>query len=172
MCAWRSRNKDKVSDNNRRWYANGGSELKKVYDDHHRTAHRQREHERDLSDIQFRMKKVMRTRINKVLRGVTKSGRSVELLGCSMEFYMNWIGHQFEGTTNWSNYGTVWNIDHVRPCSSFDLTRDEEQFHCFRPLPTSVNYAKNAKVDFTAIIEHRKTVEKFLSSFEAVPRTD
>jgi hypothetical protein len=31
----------------------------------------------------------------------------------------------------WENYGSAWDVDHIRPCSSFDLTKPEEQAICF-----------------------------------------
>jgi hypothetical protein len=32
---------------------------------------------------------------------------------------------------NWSNHGIIWEIDHIKPCASFDLTKLEEQKKCF-----------------------------------------
>lgn len=32
---------------------------------------------------------------------------------------------------DWENYGKVWQVDHVRPCASFDLTNPEQQRSCF-----------------------------------------
>lgn len=32
---------------------------------------------------------------------------------------------------NWQNWGTVWELDHILPCVSFDLTKLEEQQKCF-----------------------------------------
>ena len=51
---------------------------------------------------------------------------------------------------NWDNYGIVWEIDHIKPCDSFDLTNDEQQKQCFhykntRPLLISENRSKGSK---------------------------
>jgi hypothetical protein len=32
---------------------------------------------------------------------------------------------------NWGNHGVTWEIDHIKACSNFDLTKLEEQKQCF-----------------------------------------
>jgi hypothetical protein len=51
---------------------------------------------------------------------------------------------------SWDNYGK-WHIDHIRPCSSFDLSDTEQQKICFnyknlQPLWAEDNLRKGAKV--------------------------
>jgi hypothetical protein len=31
----------------------------------------------------------------------------------------------------WENHGDIWEIDHIQPCSSFNLTQEIEQQKCF-----------------------------------------
>ena len=31
----------------------------------------------------------------------------------------------------WENHGIIWEIDHIKPCVSFDLSLEEEQKKCF-----------------------------------------
>ena len=57
---------------------------------------------------------------------------------------------QFEPGMTWDNYGE-WQIDHIIPCSYFDLTKEENQRICFnyrnlQPLWASENNKKKAKV--------------------------
>ena len=52
----------------------------------------------------------------------------------------------------WKNHG-IWHVDHIRPCASFDLTKDEEQRECFhyknlQPLWGPDNLAKGSKDPF------------------------
>lgn len=51
----------------------------------------------------------------------------------------------------WSNYGSYWHVDHIIPCSSFDLTNPEEQKKCFhftnlQPLTAVDNMRKSSKI--------------------------
>ena len=62
-----------------------------------------------------------------------------------------------EGTEShkaWDNYGE-WHIDHIRPCSSFDLTIQEQQVQCFnyknlQPLWAIDNISKGAKYEHSS----------------------
>jgi hypothetical protein len=51
---------------------------------------------------------------------------SIKLLSCELDFFKKWIEFQFDETMTWENHGE-WHFDHVKPCSSFDLTKIEEQ---------------------------------------------
>ena len=47
------------------------------------------------------------------------------------------------------NYGTIWHIDHIKPCASFDLTDVNQQMECFnyknlQPLWAKDNLAKGS----------------------------
>ncbi len=52
----------------------------------------------------------------------------------------------------WNNYGyDGWHLDHVIPCSSFNLTAVEQQKKCFhytnlQPLWAHENYSKGIKI--------------------------
>ncbi len=59
------------------------------------------------------------------------------------------IAAQFTGDMTWDNYAyDTWHLDHIRPCSSFDLTDPEQQLLCFnwrnqQPLTASENMSKS-----------------------------
>ena len=40
------------------------------------------------------------------------------------------IQNKFTEGMLWDNYG-LWHIDHIRPCSKFDLSKPKEQRKCF-----------------------------------------
>ncbi len=84
------------------------------------------------TDIEFKIKGNLRNRIRLVLKRNTKSGHTLELLGCSVDFLKKHLESQFTDGMTWDNYGLKgWHIDHIKPCCSFDLSKPEEQKTCF-----------------------------------------
>jgi len=93
----------------------------------------------------------LRTRVYRVLKGYLKSAPTLTLLGCSLEQLKLHLESQFTRGMAWHNYGRVWHIDHKEPCASFDLSRPEEQQRCFhysnlRPLNAKENWSKHARI--------------------------
>lgn len=91
----------------------------------------------------------LRNRIRLALIGTSKSDSTFNLLGCSFKFLKQHLESKFTEGMNWDNYGiNGWEIDHILPCISFDLSKPEEQKLCFhytnlQPLWASINRAKN-----------------------------
>lgn len=98
------------------------------------------------------IKTIMNLR-NRVYSAVTKgykSGHSIDLLGCSVDELKVHLEQQFEPGMTWDNYGE-WHIDHIIPCSYFDLTKEEDQRICFnyrnlQPLWAKDNTKKSNKI--------------------------
>lgn len=85
--------------------------------------------------------------------GGIKCAKSMDLLGCSVEYLRGYLEAAFESGMTWENYGT-WHIDHIIPCASFDLTNIEAQKECFhysnlQPLWAEDNLSKGASVPNT-----------------------
>ena len=98
------------------------------------------------SDIQFRLAKVLRSRIRMALKNNQKTGSAIRDLGCSMEELMQHLKGQFQSGMSWKNYG-AWHIDHIVPLSSFDLTNKEQfkkacHFTNLQPLWAEDNITK------------------------------
>lgn len=80
-------------------------------------------------DILFKLKEVLRNRLisyckNKKIR---KTEKTMILLGCSINFFRNYIENLFTEGMNWNNYGRgndKWNIDHIIPLSSATTSED------------------------------------------------
>ncbi len=108
------------------------------------------------SDVEFRILCNLRRRIHHALMGENKSARTIELLGCDIDFlkvhlektalrngYMNFNIEDFDGKDFY--------LDHVLPVSSFDLCNVEEQRRCFNFMNLQIlsaldNLRKGSKV--------------------------
>jgi hypothetical protein len=54
------------------------------------------------------------------------------LIGCSKPALVAHIEAQFLPGMSWANYGrNGWELDHIKPCVSFDLTDPNQQAACF-----------------------------------------
>jgi hypothetical protein len=99
------------------------------------------------TDIEFRITCNLRRRLNNALHGKTKSKRTIELLGCTIPELKLHLSKNFSSGMSWDNYGK-WHIDHIIPCSSFDLIIAEQQEQCFhysnlQPLWANDNLKKS-----------------------------
>jgi len=99
-------------------------------------------------DIKFRIQCNLRLRLYKAIKGINKSKSSIELIGCSVEYLLNYLESQFDDEMSWTNYGK-WEIDHIKPCAKFDLSKEKEQRECFnysnlQPLWRMDNMMKGA----------------------------
>jgi hypothetical protein len=86
------------------------------------------------SDPRFRIEMLLRGRINVVIRRqkTIKAGRTMELIGCTLEHLRSHIESQFTEGMSWDafNRGEI-HLDHRRPCRSYDLTDPVQQRECF-----------------------------------------
>jgi len=91
----------------------------------------------------------LRTRLSDAIQGKQKSKKTLELLGCSVDFLKKHLESKFTEGMNWNNYGRFgWHIDHIKPCILFDLSKESEQQICFhysnlQPLWWHDNLKKN-----------------------------
>jgi len=92
----------------------------------------------------------LRKRVNDFIKGVTKKQKYLDLLGCSSNEYKLYLEKQFDKNMNWDNYGTYWEIDHIKPLSLFnmeDWIERKKAFHFTNTQPLSVieNRKKSSK---------------------------
>lgn len=91
-----------------------------------------------------------RNRIRLAIKNSWKSESSLSLTGCNnWNELMLYLESKFQTGMSWDNMGD-WHIDHIKPCSSFDLTKIEEQKKCFhysnlQPLWAKDNLSKSNK---------------------------
>lgn len=100
----------------------------------------------------FRMSVNLRCRIRDALKGKNKSKSTMELLGCSFEELKVHLESKFSEGMTWENYKyDGWHIDHIIPCASFDLSKEEDVKKCFhwtnlQPLWRKDNISKGCKI--------------------------
>ena len=132
------------------------SKARKLYYQTHRKETIQQttqyQNNRRKTDPGFKMKRNLRCRLYHALKSqnAKKSNRTLKLTGCTVPFLMGYIESKFKDGMTWENYGT-WHMDHIYPCSKFDLTKDEEQRKCFhytnlQPLWASENISKKDEI--------------------------
>jgi hypothetical protein len=117
---------------------------------------------------QVRIKSRIQNRIRCALKShkLNKNNKTSEYIGCSIQYLKKWLEFQFTENINWDNMN-IWHIDHVLPCSNFDLTKEDEQKICFnwqnlRPCLANENMEKNNKIIQPLIDSHKILVSKFL----------
>lgn len=74
-----------------------------------------------------------------------KFSTSLKLVGCSSwEEYKKYLESKFTNGMNWDDFnkGNI-HIDHIKPCTSFDLSKFEEQAKCFHYSNTQPLWAKD-----------------------------
>lgn len=93
----------------------------------------EKKYKNDLKNIvNVKMRGSLNSRIAGLLlsNNKKKEHKTFEYTGCNKEHLKKWFEHLFEDGMKWENYGE-WHIDHVVPCSSFDLSDEDEQKKMF-----------------------------------------
>jgi hypothetical protein len=140
MKKWRDTHKHELLKYQRKWKTKNAEKVREDANNRYAT------------DFNHRIAAVLRVRIHDVLKGKTKHEGTKSLLGCSIAELRNKLQSKFQPGMNWENHGqNGWHIDHILPCSSFDLTTIEEQRKCFhfsnlQPLWATDNRRKGAKI--------------------------
>lgn len=118
--------------------------------------------------LQVKIKGRIQARIRYALKSYNyrKNKLTTEYLGCDMIYFRKWLEHQFTDSMNWNNFGE-WHIDHVIPCSNYDLSNEYEQSECFswknlRPCMAHENLEKNDKIIQSLIDSHHNIVINYL----------
>lgn len=138
--AWREANRERCRERDKR---NRQKNLEQ-----YRTRGREYTRNRRATDNKFRLVTNLRVRVYCAIKQRSESTK--DLLGCSIEHFIRHLESQFAPEMTWANYGSYWEIDHVKPCASFDLTDSRQQKICFhwancQPLGKIDNRRKGAK---------------------------
>jgi hypothetical protein len=104
---------------------------KKIYNLENRDKINERVKKRYHTVPEFRIAQTFRNRVRTAITRGYKKSKSLDLLSCTISELKTYLEERFLPTMTWENYGTLWHIDHIKPCASFDLTDEEEQRKCF-----------------------------------------
>jgi hypothetical protein len=161
--AWCEANKEKVKACYAEWYQANKAyypEWRKNNKDKIRAYHRKRLK----TDPLYKLKRNLRIRLCDALKGKLKSAATMKLVGCTLVFLKAHIESQFKPGMTWDNHGH-WHVDHIRPCSSFNLSDPEQQRLCFhysnlQPLWAEENLSKSDSI---------QGVQGYLESQKIIP---
>ena len=136
---YRKLNEEALKLNRNEWKTNNRKilrEYKKLYERKRR------------QDPGYRILSNLRNRLGRAAKG-SKSTTTIDLIGCDITTLQLHLKNLFLPGMTWENYGK-WHIDHIIPCSSFDMTKIGEQKKCFhytnlQPLWAIDNIKKGSK---------------------------
>jgi hypothetical protein len=150
MKEYRDTNKEKIKLKTKEYKENHKEELKikekeylKNNKEKRKTIKRNYYHNVEKYDIQSIVKNRLRGRINKALNCINKSQKTLKLLGCDIKTFLDYLQAKFQQGMTWENYGFGWHLDHIIPCSHFDLSINEQQEKCFHYTNLQPMWAKD-----------------------------
>lgn len=109
---------------------------------------RQYEQYRMDRDIEFKLRKILRNRLNNAIKNNFKSGSAIKNLGCTITELKKHLESQFQEGMTWDNHGD-WHIDHIKPLAKFNLSKLKElkkacHYTNLQPLWAKDNLKKGA----------------------------
>jgi hypothetical protein len=83
-------------------------------------------------DNKVKIKDKLRKKIGYCIKSCqAKENKQIEIVGCTIEEFKNYIESKFKPGMTWENHGrNGWHIDHIKPYKCFDLLDLEEQKKC------------------------------------------
>ena len=148
-------NEEKIKKKNNKWYFDNKektSERHKKWNLINRDKIREKKKERRKTDPNYRLVINLRRRTLLALKGNKKSTNTMILLGITnLEFLWKHLEKSFKLGMTRENHGKVWHIDHIIPCSSFNLMDPNQQKKCFhysnlQALFVYENLSKGSKI--------------------------
>ena len=120
-----------------------------------------------------RLINLTRNRINQALNNEQKADHSIELLGCSPEFFWKWISFQLPYEMSNEEFNAKYHLDHVRSINSFDKTQCDWQYDAFnwqnvQPLLAQKNLSKgDTRMPWIEVMQEVK-LHKFLTEIHGL----
>ena len=162
-CIANPQRRKKIARNWARKWRDGNSEKVLAQARLYRPKQMERDRDRYRSDEDYRIRVGLRAKLYQAIRRLPHKTRELAkwgarstigpLLGCSPVELMRHLQSQFLPGMSWDNHGLDgWEIDHIKPCASFDLTDPDQRHACFhhtnlRPLWRKDNQAARRMPD-------------------------
>lgn len=133
---YRIKHKEQIKEKQKLYRLNNKNKIKE-YSKKYELNNKNRRREYNKNYIPSLNAKITHTLSNRILsavkiENVKKYTSSNKLLGCSIIFLKEYIESKFTKGMTWENRGNSgWHIDHIQPCSSFDLSDPKQQKLCF-----------------------------------------
>jgi len=183
MCkSYKARNREKIAEYNKTYKSDPVNkalikEYNHTYNIENREAIQKRQNvqhlERQKVDHNYKMRTVLSKRLLHELKNynLTKTNKTMDLLGTDMKSFMLWLEHLFYNDLSWENHGTVWHMDHIIPINYFDLTNNDHIKIAFnwkntRSLSIKENLQKKNNIIFEDIKRHDNILKSFLSEID------
>jgi hypothetical protein len=152
---YREDNKEKIKETNAKYIEANKDKIKeqqKLYAQNNRDKINERRKQYLASNPNARLAHNLRARFHDALKRSSfgKTSTTIHFLGAEIETIKQHLQTLFLQGMSWDNYGE-WEIDHIIPIASFDLSSEEEQLRCFhytnlQPLWSSENRSKGKKI--------------------------
>lgn len=139
---WRKNNYEKDKEERKKYIENNKEKVNK----YHSNWKKEKREKDVLYKIKENTSRRIRYELNTLLKG-KKTKRTFEYLGCKIDELKLYLESKFVENMSWKNYGDIWHIDHIIPCSSWNLCDDFENKCCWnyrnlQPLKASENQSK------------------------------
>jgi hypothetical protein len=145
-----NKNREKINLSSKKW-KNQNQEKVKIWRQKNREYFNNYNKIRCETDILFKIKRNIRSRINKFIKN--KSQNTINIIGLNINELKNYLESNFSDGMSWDNYGKYgWHIDHIIPLSS---AKNEEEIYklChytnLQPLWAKDNISKGNKLFIT-----------------------
>ena len=121
-------------------------------------------------NINRRIRKSLNQRIKDALfsKSLRKDNNTLNYVGCNLDLLKKWFEFLFEENMSFGNYGE-WHIDHIKPCSSYNFSKEEDIKECFnwknlRPCWGEENLQKSSQLNTELIENYKNKVNIFINN--------
>lgn len=135
----------------RRWNRSNPEKRRELTRQHaNRPESKAKQRNKHRNNVEYRLARILRSRMSTAMRYNLKVGSAVRDLGCSVSDLQKHLESQFAPGMSWHNYGTVWHIDHILPLANYQLSdrgtfRRLAHYTNLQPLWAADNISKSNK---------------------------